>query len=130
MPDPILTSARDLLRRAQADMRAAIDGLPPDALNWRPAGRDTNSIAAMANHSLTSARTWLSVAVAAPLPDRDRPTEFEFTTPDSAHLLPAARPHLALRRRRRAPPRPRPSYRVRVHHPRLRRAPRTGRRPV
>jgi len=87
MPDPILTSARDLLRRARDDMRAAVDGLPPDALNWRPAGRDTNSIAAMANHSLTSARTWLSVAVAAPLPDRDRPTEFEFTTRDSAELL-------------------------------------------
>ena len=87
MPDPILTSARDLLRRARDDMRAAIDGLSPDALNWRPAGDDTNSIAAMANHAVTSARTWLSVAVAAPLPDRDRPTEFEYTARDSTELL-------------------------------------------
>ena len=87
MPDPFLTSARDLLRRARDDMRAAIDGLPPDALNWRPAGDDTNSIAAMANHAVTSARTWLSVAVDAPLPDRDRPTEFEFTARDPAELL-------------------------------------------
>ena len=87
MPDPILTSARDLLRRARDDMRAAIDGLPPDALNWRPAGDDTNSIAAMANHAVTSARTWLSVAVEAPLPDRDRPTEFDFTARDSGDLL-------------------------------------------
>ena len=87
MPDPILTSARDLLRRARDDMRAAIDGLPPDALNWRPAGHDTNSIAAMANHAVTSARTWLSVAVDAPLPARDRPTEFQFTARDAAALL-------------------------------------------
>jgi len=87
MPDPILTSARDLLRRARDDVRAAIDGLPPDALNWRPAGDDTNSIAAMANHAVTSARTWLSVAVEAPLPDRDRPTEFDFTARDSGDLL-------------------------------------------
>ena len=87
MPDPILTSARDLLRRARDDMRAAIDGLPPDALNWRPAGDDTNSIAVLVNHSLTSTREWLSVAVAAPLPARDRPTEFEFTARDPAELL-------------------------------------------
>ena len=87
MPDPILTSARDLLRRARDDMGAAIDGLPTDALNWRPAGDDTNSIAAMANHAVTSARTWLSVAVEAPLPDRDRPTEFDFTARDSGDLL-------------------------------------------
>ena len=87
MPDPILTSARDLLRRARDDMRAAIDGLPPDALNWRPAAGDTNSIAAMANHAVTSARTWLSVAVDAPLPPRDRPTEFEFTAASATALL-------------------------------------------
>ena len=87
MPDPILTSASDLLRRARDDMRAAVDGLPPDALNWRPAGRDTNSIAAMANHAVTSGRTWVSVAVDAPLPDRDRPTEFEFTARHSGELI-------------------------------------------
>ena len=87
MPDPILTSARDALRRSRDDTRAAIDGLPPDALNWRPAGDDTNSIAAMANHAVTSARTWLSVAVDAPLPDRDRPTEFQFEAASAAALL-------------------------------------------
>ena len=87
MPDPFLTSARDLLRRNRDDMRAAIDGLPPDALNWRPAGDDTSSIAAIANHSLLSTRHWFSVAVGGPLPDRDRPREFEFTARDAAELL-------------------------------------------
>ncbi len=86
-PDPILTSARAVLRAARDDMRAAIDGLSPDALNWRPAGDDTNSIAVLAIHSLSSTHVWLSVAVDAPRPDRDRPTEFEFTARDSAALL-------------------------------------------
>ena len=87
MPDPILTSARDLLRRARDDLRAAIDGLPPDALNWRPAAADTNSIAVLATHSLTSTREWLSVAVDAPLPARDRPTEFQFEAASATELL-------------------------------------------
>jgi uncharacterized damage-inducible protein DinB len=87
MPDPFLTSARDLLRRNRDDMRAAIDGLPPDALNWRPAGDETSTIAAITNHALHSTRQWLSVAVGAPLPDRDRPTEFDYAARDAAELL-------------------------------------------
>ena len=87
MPDPLLTSARDLLRRARDDMRAAIEGLPLDALNWRPAGDGTSSIATIANHSLLSTRQWLSVAVGAPLPDRDRPTEFDDAARDAGELL-------------------------------------------
>ncbi len=68
-------------------MRAAVEGLPSDALNWRPAPADTNSIAVMANHSLSSTRTWLSVAVDEPFPDRDRPTEFEFAAESADGLL-------------------------------------------
>lgn len=86
-PDPLLASARDLLRRTRDDMRTSIQDLPADALNWRPAGNDTNSIAVLAFHSLTSTRWWLSVAVDAPLPDRDRPTEFEASARDAGELL-------------------------------------------
>jgi len=87
MPDPILTSARDILRRAREDIHAAIDGLPTDALNWRPTPDDTNSIAVLAIHSLTSTRTWLSVAVDEPLPSRNRDAEFEATARKPAELL-------------------------------------------
>lgn len=87
MPDPILTSARAVLRDAHNDMRAAIDGLPTDALNWRPTPEDTNSIAVLAIHSLTSTRTWLAVAVDEPLPSRDRDAEFEATARKPAELL-------------------------------------------
>lgn len=86
-PDPILTSAREVLRRSRDDMRAAIEGLPPEALNWHPAGDDTNSIAVLAHHSLFSARYWLFVAVDEALPDRDRSTEFEATARDPGELL-------------------------------------------
>ena len=64
MADPFLTSARDALRRSRDDTRAAI-----------------------ANHALTSTRQWLCVAVDAPLPERDRPTEFQYTARDAAELL-------------------------------------------
>ena len=87
MPDPFLTSARDLLRRARDDMRAAIDDRPPDALNWRPAGDGTNSIAVLATHSLASTREWLSVAVDEPPPERDRDSEFEVSARDAGELL-------------------------------------------
>ncbi len=87
MPDPLLTSARDILRRAHDDMRAAIDGLPSDALNWRPTPADTNSIAVLAIHSLSSTRHWLSVAVDEPPPSRDRDAEFEATARKPAELL-------------------------------------------
>ena len=87
MPDPLLTSARAVLRAARDDMRAAIDGLPTDALNWRPTPEDTNPIAVLAIHSLTSTRHWLSVAVDEPLPSRDRDAEFEATTRKPAELL-------------------------------------------
>ncbi len=86
-PDPLLTSARAVLRAARDDMRAAIDGLPTDALNWRPTRDDSNSIAVLAIHSLTSTRHWLAVAVDEPFPSRDRDAEFEATARKPAELL-------------------------------------------
>ena len=86
-PDPLLTSARAVLRAARDDIHAAIDGLPTDALNWRPTPEDTNSIAVLAIHSLTSTRTWLAVAVDEPLPSRNRDAEFEATARKPAELL-------------------------------------------
>ena len=87
MPDPLLTSARAILRDAREDIHAAIDGLPTDALNWRPTPEDSNSIAVLAIHSLTSTRTWLAVAVDESLPSRDRDSEFEATARTPAELL-------------------------------------------
>jgi hypothetical protein len=61
--------------------------VPAEALNWKPAGADTNSIAVLATHVMHSTRSWLSVAVGAELPDRDRESEFRVTEDDPGALL-------------------------------------------
>ena len=87
MPDPIIAGASENLVTALGDMRPAIEGASVEALNWRPAGDTTNSIAVLAVHVMNSTRMWLSVATGAPLPERDRDSEFLATTPSAAELL-------------------------------------------
>ena len=76
MSDPTIQAASELLEDSLGAMRAAIVSTPPDALNRRPAGEETNSIAVLAVHSMHSTRMWLSVAMGVEPPDRDRPSEF------------------------------------------------------
>jgi hypothetical protein len=85
-PDPIRTAARDVLAQALADMRGSIDGATAEALNWRPGGDGTSSIAVLAVHALGSTRSWLARAMLAPLPKRDRDAEFAVTATDAAAL--------------------------------------------
>ena len=87
MRDPILVAACHILRAAVDDVRGSIYGATRDALNLKPAAEDTNSIAVLAVHSMTSTRSWLSVAVGAPLPERDRPSEFRASTSGAADLI-------------------------------------------
>jgi hypothetical protein len=87
MTDPLVKAARHLFDQSAAEMRASIEGASPEALNWRPAGDDTNSIAVLATHSLHSSRWWLSVALGMPEPARDRDSEFVASTGDAASLL-------------------------------------------
>lgn len=87
MADPFIAAARHLLHDTLDEMRAAIDGASSDALNWRPAGDASNSMSVLTVHALHSTRSWLSVATGAPLPERDRPSEFRAEIPDAAALL-------------------------------------------
>jgi hypothetical protein len=68
-------------------MRAAIDGASAEALNRRPAGDDSNPIAVLAVHALSSTRWWLSTALGQPVPERDRPSEFLTTVASADELL-------------------------------------------
>ena len=86
MSEPIITAAREILATALADMRPAVEGASPEALNWRPAA-EANSIAVLAVHQMNSTRMWLSVATGALLPERDRDSEFVATTADASALL-------------------------------------------
>jgi hypothetical protein len=85
--DSLLPSIRYVVTEDLKDLRAGVEGLPGEALDWKPAGEDTNSIAVLATHVLHSTRSWLSVAVGAPLPDRDRESEFRVRSDDPAALL-------------------------------------------
>lgn len=87
MADPITPSARFVLKESLGELRAAVEGVPAEALNWRPAGEETNSIAVLATHVLHSTRSWLAIAVGAPLTERDRPSEFLVTEDDPGALL-------------------------------------------
>jgi uncharacterized damage-inducible protein DinB len=86
MADPIVPSAQYVLKQALEELRTAVDGVPPEALNWQPA-EGANSIAVLATHVMHSTRSWLSVAVGAPLPDRDRDAEFRASADDPGALL-------------------------------------------
>lgn len=87
MTDSLLPSIRYVVAEDLKDLRAGVEGLPGEALDWKPAGDDTNSIAVLATHVLHSTLSWLSVAVGAPLPDRDRESEFRVRSDDPAALL-------------------------------------------
>ena len=83
----MLASARYLVGESLKELRSSIEGLPVEALNWRPAGDATNSIAVLATHTVYATRLWLSMAMGALLPERDRNSEFRASVDDPAALL-------------------------------------------
>jgi len=85
--DPTLEAARSIVDQSLDAMRAAIDGASAEALNRRPAGDDSNPIAVLAVHALSSTRWWLSTALGQPVPERDRPSEFLTTVASADELL-------------------------------------------
>jgi len=85
--DAVLPAAQYVLRDSLKDFREAIDGLPLEALNWKPVEGDTNSIAVLTTHTLHSTRSWLSVATGATLPERDRDSELLASATDPAAMI-------------------------------------------
>lgn len=86
MTDAFLPSIRYVVSEDLKDLRAGVEGLPGEALDWKPDGEDTNSIAVLVTHVLHSTRSWMSVALGAPLPERDRDSEFQVKSDDPAAL--------------------------------------------
>jgi hypothetical protein len=82
VPDPTIEAARDVLGDALGELRATLAGMSVDDLNLRPAGPSSNPLAVIAAHALSSTRSWLSLAMGAPLPERDRPAEFRTVADD------------------------------------------------
>jgi uncharacterized damage-inducible protein DinB len=73
--DPFLVDFLRLLEEKHADFAAALEGLSPEAINWKPDER-MNSLAVLAVHSAGAERFWIGdIAMREPL-ERDRPGEF------------------------------------------------------
>ena len=87
MPDPTIQAARDLFEEQLADLREAIDGMPAEALAWRPPADDSNPLTVLTTHGLHSTRWWMTIARGAPLPERDRPSEFVAESGSAEELL-------------------------------------------
>jgi uncharacterized damage-inducible protein DinB len=74
--DPTIDAIREVLDESLDEIRRGIVDLTVDELNARPASGETNSIAVIVTHALGASRSWLSLAMGVPLPDRDRDAEF------------------------------------------------------
>jgi hypothetical protein len=87
MPDAVIAAARRAAVDSFAVLSAAVTGLDAAALNTRPAGEDTNSIAVLATHAVRSTRHLFGVAAGLPPVPRDRPAEFAARAADPESLL-------------------------------------------
>jgi Protein of unknown function (DUF664) len=85
--DPTLEAVRAVFEDSLEQLRLAISGAAPAALNRRPAGDDTNSITVLATHAMLSTRMWLGCALDMTVPPRDRPEEFLVTADGADELL-------------------------------------------
>ncbi len=65
---------------------ASLEGLTAAQLNWRPPAPGSNSMYAIAAHTIGNARAWvLGIACGQPM-GRDRPGEFASSGPDASAL--------------------------------------------
>lgn len=64
------------LRRLITWYLEALDPLPPDVFSWHPPLAETNSLAAICSHAISSAEWWTLSCVGNGPIERDRDTEF------------------------------------------------------
>jgi len=65
-----------LLQICHNDIHKALDGLPPEALDWSP-GTDMNSISVLVVHLTGAERFWIGDVAAQEPSDRNRDSEFK-----------------------------------------------------
>lgn len=72
---PIVAAVFERLATLHADLERALDGLPPEALDWTP-GPGFNSLAVLITHSTGAERYWIGDVAAGRPSERDREAEF------------------------------------------------------
>lgn len=82
------TAVLEEISTANADLRKALDGLDDLALNWRPTGKETNSLYVLASHMVGVQRNMISLALRVTI-QRDRAEEFRASGPSVAVLVDA-----------------------------------------
>lgn len=65
----------DQIKAVNGELREALKGLDSEALNWRPAGEDTNSLYVLASHMIGVQRSMVALAANRTV-ERDRDAEF------------------------------------------------------
>lgn len=83
---PAVEMYERLLRHRRAEVLKILEGLNAEALNWHPLSDETNSIYALAVHSLGAERYRLHKIVGGRAIERDRAAEFRATGDDGAAL--------------------------------------------
>jgi len=83
---PMLQDYFDRLQFLHVDFRRAIEGLPPEALDWSP-GLDMNSTAVLAVHTAGSERYWIGDVIGRDPSGRVRESEFQARGLTAAELL-------------------------------------------
>jgi uncharacterized damage-inducible protein DinB len=84
--DPTLVAAVELLDRSLQALRGTVDRLSAEQLNARPAD-GANPLAVIVAHALGATESWISLAVGADLPPRDRAAEFHAVVSDPTLFL-------------------------------------------
>ncbi len=80
-----------------ADIEQALDGLPPEALDWTP-GAEMNSLAVLVTHTAGAERYWIGDVAAGRPSSRDRDAEFRVRGIEPGALLGKLRDNLAFAR--------------------------------
>ena len=85
---PELDHYAQAFERLHADAARALEGLPPEALNWRPLEGDesTNSLTATLTHMAGSERYWVGEVAGERPANRDREAEFRATASSAGEL--------------------------------------------
>lgn len=87
MPDAISSAVHLAVSDALDVLRRSVAGLDSEALNWEPAGPETNSIAVLTVHALAATRLLIHLGLGLEQPPRDRPAEFATVADDAPGLL-------------------------------------------
>ena len=90
----MLTELDNYLQRIEdlgSQVRSLVEGLPAEALNWRPIEGDeaglTNSLAMLAAHIAGAEHFWIGEVIGGQPPTRDRDSEFSVSAKDAGELL-------------------------------------------